>query len=280
MSLKVLSLNVNNDRRLERPGLIKEAFPQYSFAQRVKPLKELIKKCDADISILFELSSFGAKLIGPHPTYPYNLSQNSFRFMIITDLNIKVTSHPLTQNDLYHQGSWETRKGDEYFENVLGDSFEKTLLQISYNDINIYVTHLGLGQETRLKQSQKIMSLVKGDYVLCGDFNSFENGTSKTYMPQIKILNEGNEWLTQNFRCTFRGFPYDLGYLMNEQEKTDFAKVNDAFSFRVFCVRMLRKYGCEGGALDHVFIKGLTGHVENVITCDSDHSLLLTTINL
>jgi endonuclease/exonuclease/phosphatase (EEP) superfamily protein YafD len=122
-----------------------------------------------------------------------------------------------------------------------------------------------------------------------GDFNAFDSDSRepRTYMKQIQcVADEGFTWLTENISSTFTAYPYDIVFKYSPEDKDEYFRLLkapefNASAFRDFCEDSVRKYGAEGGALDHIFYRGFEGKTFKVAMWQnfpSDHAGLMVRI--
>lgn len=270
-SSKIQVWNANTDRRLN--GISGQAFPNYRPGERILGIVEKITndlKKNGGICILFELEEDICEkiieLLGSDyytTMVPYNTSKGCFNFLFVST-NTEHFKHiiplPLTKsgqpikNDTRppapKPGEPLTEEQKIYKIETLGDNFEKMIVLIKLNihgeEVHVYVTHMGLSNDTRIQQTQKLKEYVmkysiadNKKWVLCGDFNSFDGSVSypKLFTEQIEILNNLNgKWLTENVQTTFSAFPYDIVFKLSKQEKDKY------FELCKFSTEMETKY--------------------------------------
>lgn len=273
--------NINDDRRTT--GFEGKAFPEFHSSRRLDGILNKIRKelavertliCLFEMTeqttqrIISELSEFCTK------TIPYNNSDGAFRFLFIsTDPELlNVEAHPLTKSNVSFpndhrppapkQGEPLTQDQIQYKEEILFDNFDKMCAGVHLAGLNIYVTHLGLTEKTRLAQTNKLCEIIKsreGHYLFLGDLNSFDSSsqTPTLFQAQIDpIVKLGCDWLTKDVKSTFNAFSFDIAFKLNEEEKKQYFKFKDednSLGFREFCLEMVDKYGTIGGPLDHAF---------------------------
>ena len=125
---------------------------------------------------------------------------------------------PKTDND--------KRSSKWYMDITGGEFFEKSFmcLQLSSFGVEFYliVTHMGLSEQARLKQSQKLVQWTKVNIpensriMLGGDFNAFKQ-SGGTYMDQMQVFLDCDFKNLVDFSVgTFKNYPYDIGYLIDE----------------------------------------------------------------
>lgn len=295
----VVSFNVNDDPRLNGPEGI--AFPEYKFSHRAPMIASEVGSILASskqvIVCLFELCEASCDILCSLISYPsmrisYNLDVSSFYFLLFVNDRLlldSVTILPLTTSGKRYNGSRcePYQLGyNEFIEEVLGDKFEKTLLKITINNLDVYITQLGSTEQIRYQQGKRLMEYVNevsydDHYILCGDFNAVKV-TSRTITLDeklIDIINEGT-WLTDNIKSTCKRFPYDILHKCTPPEKELYKVVmTNSEALRTLCLLLGEKYGNEGGPLDHVF----ASYVERDVTileryALSDHSMIIINI--
>jgi len=310
---KSCSLNINTDRRID--GIIAKALPQYIFSQREPGIIEAVLKIEADIVCLFEVApemieplETGLAKHGYHSKhFFYNESAMAFSFLVISknEENLcSITVHPLTKSGTYVSNSKRPQAPRSaeapseaflaYKEEILGDAFERTVIRASIGEIDYYYVHLGLQNETRLLQTQKLREIVEihsisqeRKFTIGGDFNSFDaRKTTPTLLAeQIEILSKMPKTThnSEKILCTFRAFVFDLVFRMSTDDKETYFRLQKTGlvdEFREHCEKMAEKYGTEGTALDHVFSsESLNVEVEAIdLGSLSDHFMMVVTI--
>jgi hypothetical protein len=283
---KVICWNGNDDRR--NRGFEGVAFPEYATKNRIPGIVAEIKEKTTTgvLFCLFEMEFETCEDIVVRlgrtyatTTVPYNTSKGSFNFLLITlhpEFLTDVTRCPLTRSgksfvglrpDAPKSGELPSDEFKRYKEEVLFDNFDKMVIRISFDDVDVYITHLGLSTDARMAQTEKLVELVRSysvhfsrNWIVCGDLNSFDPSSTNVYMPQINKLHQlGGSWLTEAVSTTFSAFKFDIAFKLDPEEKKKyfgFKDLNDCVGFREFCLEMAEKYGTDGGPLDHVFTSG------------------------
>lgn len=311
----VVYFNVNTDRRLN--GIIGKFFPNLVPRSRVQYIIDLLLKkigmdqlyflmeCDGEMRDIIKQFCKENKIVCEE--IKYNTSDGSFSHLVIAKFGFSFWAYPLTVSGErfdHRMRPAEPKSRDEqpsleyqnYKVEILGDSFDKCLVQISlyFMDrwIHIYATHLGLSPEARKNQSRKIVEIItensinKGiPFILGGDINSFDPASKipALLMDQIDIFtNVGWNWITKHIPSTFKAYPFDIVFKMSKEEQDIYYQLlrEEKPEFVTFCESMVEKYGVDGGALDHVFIS--RSLYCGVVPVDSeqvsDHYALVTRI--
>lgn len=277
--------NLNSDRRLSPNTTIAKAYPELSPVVRIKKIceTELLNIADDEIVFLLELDTFMLQELSKfahtsgfeYTSVTYNYSLGAFACLIITKIKNIVNSlqiFPLTKSGKFVENCDRPTRDSEsdylsYTEEVLGDNFEKLLIKITYDNIDIYCTHVGLSNNCKLNQTKMICDIIKKEsvdnnksFILGGDFNMFDQTQSEftLYVDQLNVITKNLPvvWSTKNIENTFTPFPYDIVFKMTREEKDIYFQLNNegkVEEFRNFCSNMVEKYGLFGGALDHVF---------------------------
>lgn len=299
----IIFLNANSDRRLDDP-VIKKAYPELHPEVRQEKILKVIQDTlndnnDDVIFHLFELSTdmlyFFTKYAADNSFYTYtakyNYSRLAFHHLVLyKNQNIikSIDKIPLTKSEFYFPdedrpvapkvGEQATEAFLAYKDEVLDDTFEKAvvLIEAQFDDVivHIYCVHLGLSNEARVRQSEKLVEIIRAEtinanrpFIIGGDFNCFD-ATKKIglYDKQIEIFKRIANWETENFDSTFNAYPHDLQFKMEPEEIIEYRRllsdIGNVELFRHFCDMIVEKYGTKGGALDQIFTRDITVKVE------------------
>jgi hypothetical protein len=225
----------------------------------------------------------------------YNPSPNSFHYMVFSSSpDIKFGQSellPLTLSGKLYDGPRD--KSSVHLLETLGEEFEKGIFKVPVtihnNSFDLFIVHLGLRNDSRILQTQKLQQYVKESKkaMLIGDFNCFDSSNKEPalFEKQLDMLiADGFLHVSNMIKSTFdnRSFPYDLQFKMSDDDKAEYAKLSTAIdtddsinAFHNFLESLPKKYSTEGIALDHVFTKGINCTVKAESFTDlSDHSLL------
>ena len=314
--VKVISFNINTDRRWAKDNTIGLATPYYNLEENRGP--EIVLKVvesGAELVILFEVDPDAVEFIEAQFSshgykcshFTYNKSRLAFSFMVLSK-NEKLLKHieaiPLTKSGSYIEdsarpcapkaGEAATPEYLAYKEEILLDPFERTVIKVSIGNVDYYCTHLGLQNNARMLQTQMLREIVETQsiskarsFIIFGDFNSFDatKSTPTLLAEQIEILSSmyGVTWDSKHILATFRAFIFDIVFKMIVEEKDEYFRLLKAglvAEFRAFCELMADKYGLGGCALDHVFSsEELQVHVDAVdMGSLSDHFMMVMTI--
>ena len=311
----VLCLDINTDRRLAIGSTIAKAFPEYDFENRCHGIvskvaatgAELVMLCEVDAERIdffetqFSLHGYKCRHVA------YNQSQGAFSFLILSqneEFLKNIEAFPLTESGLYVEnsarpcapkaGETPTPEYLAYKEEILLDSYDKTVIKVSIGNVDYYCTHLAQQNNARMFQTLKLRKIVETQSIdkfrsaiICGNFNSFDvtKSTPTLLAEQIEILASMGaiKWNSKNIPLTFRAFIFDIVFKMTTKETEKYFRLLNAglvVGFRVFCKEMMKKYGLDGIALDHVFSTAdLQVNVEAIdMGSLSDHFMMFMTI--
>ena len=189
-----------------------------------------------------------------------------------------------------------------YMDITLGELFEKGFLCLHLNcygtEFYLIVTHMGLSNQARIKQSEKLMKWISENIpkdsmiVLGGDFNAFDAVKNGTYMEQMQIfLKDGFKNLLDFGVGTFIPYPYDVRYLLDEIDSVTYDKLvsetrtRDATPEEIQAFKNLIETASQKSqipaTLDNVFVKGFKDRSKCAIHKNSsDHVALFVEIDL
>jgi endonuclease/exonuclease/phosphatase family metal-dependent hydrolase len=208
--MKILSWNVNCDRRVEQNGFALEKFPNWTFEKRWSRIKTVIEKTQPAVFCLQEITRENLDLVrtafeSTFHIFVRHYNETSLAFSFVTALsrshfpNIEIKDETFYFSETpdfptpAHLSEEEKRRQNwgEMFERcafvvkvsrppstkddfLFSEEYDETLFP-PFGDTFIVNVHLGLSLEARLKSCQALASFAqKHDRVIIlGDFNSF-----------------------------------------------------------------------------------------------------------
>lgn len=313
--MKISFLNVNSDRRLNQP-LYSCYTEKYGAKKRIELLTQLINQNMNNhiITCLFEIDNFMFSELQKFDnsfiiSKPYNNDLFSFKFMIFIPLHLKhlvsnIYHIPLTLsgnfiNDATRPKTDNDKKNDiEYMEETLGELFEKSFVHVVIDNVNLILTHFGIGYKQKLNQAQCLINYVNNitnnnnlPFIIGGDFNAFDNNTNGSYTQQMNVFTDcGFKNMVEYNVSTFEPYPFDIRFMLNSDDQKVYDKfISDsknsnssiiyqlASDFYNFCSNA-KLNNVQPVALDNVFIKNINTSVSSIHIipncCNSDHALI------
>ena len=196
-------------------------------------------------------------------TSRYNLSPGSMHYLAISNKPFQGgigLSFALTKSGFFYEGERDKTHLDETYE-----EYEKSMFRVrSANGTLIFATHLGLGNEAKLKQTQKIIEIltkvVPKDNVKCvlgGDFNCFDRDSAEPKYLEGVVDELASAFCHQTalLTSTFdnRHFPYDIEFRLSAEKRAAIRGEVGAEKYRQLLLRELEHMDTKGLALDHIF---------------------------
>lgn len=313
--------NFMNDRRLYNKGLrISKSFPECSNEVRNRKLIDFLTSAsfpERTIIGVMELMEESCTLIQnilismgfSCESIPYNMSNGAFCFLIATKgiYPEKITSFPLTETGEYVKNE---ERGSLPKSFTLGDNFDKTLVEVTFSAFKLYTTHIGLSNEARTLQMEKISEIIFREtsggtipFVFGGDLNAFD---ARVPTPTLLVSMFDSlvskfdtiNWISRNWGTTFKAYLFDLAFKMSKQERDlyfaliDLSKEGEidreflsslgTFSsyeeaLRFLCEIVAQREGIYSTALDHFFVHGLNASAEPFFLpwSLSDHAVIV-----
>lgn len=267
-NMKMASLNMNSDRRVEQDGPTKRAFNDFSLEHRYPTTERFIESLvqtkhvncfalqEIDENALRRLKATFDRLNFNYVTTSYCLDRGSFFFMFAYDATKMAV---LDEDQCYYTESGlpttdEDRKiltRDEKFQRHLDVEFEKSAQVFTlhtFEDDKRYCvanTHPGLTNKHRLLAMQKLVDFIEARQtrmggesrtIVVGDMNQFDTRVCepRTWMDQVQVLTAaGYCWQSaglehEGAKSTFLSFPYDIFRFLSGDEKTQLKTLETA----------------------------------------------------
>lgn len=221
-SVKFITLNAGNDRRIDGKNAGEKTNPYLSFKdeygiyKRIPELIETVKECLSKgviiglLEIELKTSEIIQKALDDSIgviNKPYNGSNGAFRYVIFYPATYKVeeVNHvPLTKDGKFIDEA-ERPKTDAdkksdvaYQERTLGEFFEKSFVHVKFSIdgsvFNYCIAHIGLRNKSKIAEMQKmhdwIDENIDGPVFVAGDFNSFVFGGEGVLYEQMRIFDK------------------------------------------------------------------------------------------
>ena len=191
--LKIMSYNVNSDRRVElfwdgnqyNKGFATDSHANWSFEKRLDRLMRHILAIKPDVALLQEMDPVSVQTmqraleLNEYTTLiqPYNLSNGAFpfiiafnkdRFKLMSVMKRYFNSHPKSGTE--RPGNYEqlsAKEKEKFIEENLGEEFERSVQEVALEDkvtgqtILLFNNHFGLGRDYRLKSAELLTQFIK-----------------------------------------------------------------------------------------------------------------------
>ena len=280
--IHIMSWNVNNDRRIELPGLINKLFPELLFSARLQLIMTTICSINPDIMLLQEMNQEGVQImkqnlekegytvaIGAYCDNPlafWHLTAWSSRFERLEAFQRYFTRTPTKPTS-------STISKEDKLANNFGEEFEKSTLIVTLREretgriMVLSNNHFGLRNPYKQISAELLVAFLrdyttyiqsrysKPELIIGGDFNTFENDTHKQMISDYAscvstcaLSKDLTGTIGSEMFSSFAITPYDLFGLTKEanehltENPTEIREHPEMLSRDPFC-----------GILDHVF---------------------------